>query len=99
MSTGSSGILRSGLGAAINALGGPEEHKRAHEVVCWEMDERAADAREAAHREPHVNLSGDAGRALREDELDEDADAFLTWICRYPVEVSRTYAREAQANG
>jgi CBS domain-containing protein len=26
------------------------------------------------------------GRALREDELDEDADGFLTWITRYPVE-------------
>lgn len=26
------------------------------------------------------------GRQIREDELDEDADGFLTWICRYPVE-------------
>jgi CBS domain-containing protein len=26
------------------------------------------------------------GRPLREDELDEDADGFLTWISRYPVE-------------
>lgn len=31
-------------------------------------------------------LRSGLGRALREDELDEDADGFLTWICRYPVE-------------
>lgn len=91
VSTGSSGVLRSGLGEAINSLSDEATRRRAREIARWTSEDTdASSAHSSSSRAGASSLpvTGGTGRALREDELDEDADGFLTWICRYPVEVS-----------